>query len=150
VIPLCRSKLVIWPLVLCLLLASAICARPCRAEDNYVISGSELRQLSEIFERLETLNQRLSSELSASRENLRKLEDELSGLKQDLAELQSTLARSEQESTQLWEQLQTAQSLLEQAEQSFSEYKSAAESQIKSLRTQRNLAILLAIILALV
>ncbi len=149
-IPLCRLKCVTWlsALLCCLLLV--ICARPAQAEENYIVTGSELQQLSAIFEKLETLNQKLSGELATSKESLHLLEDELLKLKADLAGLQTTLAQSEMVSTQLRELLQKAENSLTQLEASFEEFKSAAQSQIRKLRRQRNLAILAAIIVAFI
>jgi chromosome segregation ATPase len=150
VIPLCKLKLGIWLLALLLLLASGMCARPARAEGTFAISGSELDQLSSILTRLDELNGRLQSELANSKESLRQLEAELTACKQDLAELTLRLQQSEQVLTQLQEQLQRAKNLLTQLEQSFEAYKSAAESRIRALTRQRNLAILAAIIAVLI
>ena len=140
-ITLCASGKLLFVLLSLLLLLS-LASRCCKAEENYIITGSELQQLSEIFERLEMLNAKLSSELTASKESLRQLEDELTKLKADLAELQITLARSETESTRLRELLLKAENSLTQLEASFEEFKSAAQSQIRKLRRQRNLALL--------
>jgi peptidoglycan hydrolase CwlO-like protein len=135
----CVSRFATCSLLLCLLFSLVSASARCQTGENYVISGSELTQLSEIFERLDSLNAKLQSELTASKESLTLLENELIGLKADLAELQ-------QELTQLRAQLQTAQSLLTQAEKSFEEYKKEAELRIRSLVVQRNVCVALAVL----
>ncbi len=146
------------------LLLLSLYGHACKANDNYVITGTELRQLSEIFDKLATLNEKLNNELSLSKQNLQQLEaelaqlknelqtlrDKLERLKNDLAESQISLTRSEEELTQLREQLQIAENSLKQLEQSFAEYRHAAESRLKRVILERNLAILVAVLMLLV
>jgi septal ring factor EnvC (AmiA/AmiB activator) len=149
----CRSKRVIWPFALCLLFSLAISARPCRAEENYVITGSELQRLNEMQTKLDELNQKLNSDLVLSLENLRKLESELQACKAELDtwkaaldESQMRLQSSEAELAALKERWQTAQASYDKALKSLEESLRAALSQIRRLRIQRNLAILGAIL----
>jgi septal ring factor EnvC (AmiA/AmiB activator) len=142
----CVSRFATCSLLLCLLFSLVSASARCQTGENYVISGSELTQLSTIFERLDALNARLQSELTASRESLTQLENELIGLKQDLDELQKHLAASGTELTQLREQLRIAQDLLTRVERSFEEYRNAAESRIRRLMVQRNVCVALAVL----
>ncbi len=142
------GKVLAW--LLCSFFLLLAFGQTCRAEENYVITGNELSQLNEIFEKLETLNAKLQNELTISRKSLQQLDDELTKLKADLAELQATLARSEAESMQLRELLLKAESSLTRLETSFAEYRSAAESRIRTLARQRNLAILIAVLAVIV
>ena len=136
-------------LLLCSFFLLLAFGQTCRAEENYVITGNELSELNSILERLETLNMSLKSDLVASKENLLLLENELQTCKIDLAALQICLARSQAESITLGEQLRIADSSLAAAEKSFSEYKAAVQSRIRVLTRQRNLAILVAILVVM-
>jgi chromosome segregation ATPase len=120
-----------------------------------------------ISQRLEALNEQLSSELTASRSHsaelqktLEKLLNEHVALKSELAELRrqseslsGKLQTSKQELISLQEQLKKAEASSDAFEKSFSDYKLLAETKIKSLKRQRNLAAgggILALILAVI
>ena len=120
-----------------------------------------------ISQRLGTLNEQLSSELTASRshsaelqktlEKLLKehvvLKSELAGLRRQSESLSGKLQTSKQELISLQEQLQKAEASSDAFEKSFSDYKKSADKRITSLKRQRNLMAgggILALILAVI
>lgn len=110
-------------------------------------SGNELSRLLEISSRLASLNERLESELTASKlsseELARSLESsriELDALRIELeasrsisSGLASSAERSETESTELKAALGRAESSLRSSEASFAVYRTAAEDRIARL-----------------
>ncbi len=111
------------------------------------ISASELERLLAISTRLASLNERLRTELEASRSNSAGLESslesstrELETLKRELEESRLTsnelaqrVESSERESTALSEALRKADASLRSLEDSFAEYRKAAEGRMTSL-----------------
>ncbi len=145
----CRSKRVIWPLALCLLLASAICARPCLAEENYVITASELQQLNEIRQQYDSLQASFEEKISSLELTISDKEKIISGLLTDSAllraDLESWKQRNKDNEILLQQQNETISSLeakIVSLEKSLRESLLAAQSKIRRLRIQRNLAIL--------
>jgi len=115
------------------------------------ISATELERLSEISTRLASLNERLRTELEASRRSSGELADSLADSTRELATLRleleesrrssSELARraelSERESTALREASMRAEDSLRNLEESFGAYKKAAEARILGLSAGR-------------
>lgn len=111
------------------------------------ISGSELSRLLEISNRLASLNEKLESELTASKlsseELARSLESsrkELDALRTELeasrsisSGLASSAALSETESTELKAAHERAESFLRSSEASFAAYRKTAEDRISRL-----------------
>ncbi len=112
------------------------------------LSASELERLSVISTRLARLNERLRTELEASKLNSSGLETslatstrELEGLRLELRQLRLTstelelrAANSERESIALLEALRKADASLRSLEASFGEYRRAAEASLRGLR----------------
>ncbi|MCA1949606.1 MAG: hypothetical protein LDL24_03470 [Treponema sp.] len=121
---------------------------------------SELLRLTEISTRLGKLNEMLRNELENSRKNSSALESRLTESKTELemlrielealqtssTELKQHVEISLEESAQLKDSLQKTESSLKSLEQSFSEYKQAAEQELNRLEQSRNRYRLLVII----
>ena len=75
------------------------------------------------------------------------LQNELAFCKQSLTELEQRLQASKAESAALLMELTNVNDLLAKTSQSFNEYKQTAEAQIRKLTFQRNISILITIIL---
>lgn len=120
-----RTILLVCFLSLCLSLA-ALPTTACAA--TYQITDEQLNRLETIFAQLQTINSQLSSDLTASKEDLTKLKAQLQSLSDEL-----TKARAE---------LIAAQSSLKKANESLETYARETREQIKSLRFQRNLAVI--------
>lgn len=143
--------LVLWPR------AFTFCEEPAVTGKNL---ENELSQLTEISTRLGKLNEMLRNELENSRKNSSELEMRLTESKTELEllrtelealqtrsiELRQHVAISLEESTQLKDSLQKTESSLKSLEQSFSEYKQAAEQELNRLEQSRNRYRLLTII----
>lgn len=126
--------------------------------DNYY--ENELLRLTEISMQLGRLNERLKNELENSRKNsselenrlkaskteLEQLQAELKALQSSLIELRLNVTTSLQESKQLKDSLQKTEDSLQSLEQSFNNYKTAAEQELKRLEQSRNRYRLLLII----
>ena len=141
-----KSKLTI-VLSVCLLLLALVMASPAaKAEELYSITESELTRLIEISMRLETLNEKLQSELIASKKNLNQLMSELDNYKAELTGLEKQLLILRAESETLKMQLQNAETLLEKTRQSLDAYRTEVERRIKSLTIQRNVSWVVTII----
>ncbi|MFH1740407.1 MAG: hypothetical protein ABIH23_15470 [bacterium] len=131
-------------------------------EQSYAIYESELNRLLEIWTQLEMLNEKLSQELttlqsnserlttqlSESRAELSRLRGDLASLSADCETLRQQLLLSQKESEMLQTALRLADSSLTRLETSFSEYRNAAQSQIKRLTRQKNIAWIVSGILA--
>ena len=141
-----KSKLTIVLSVCLLLFCSAILSPVAKAEELYSITESELTRLIEISMRLETLNEKLQSELIASKKNLNQLMSELDNYKAELTGLEKQLLILRAESETLKMQLQNAETLLEKTRQSLDAYRTEAERRIKSLTVQRNVSWVVTII----
>lgn len=112
---------------------------------------AELSRLAEISTRLSSLNERLRTELEASKRSSEELEDslvrsssELEGLRREFEdsrrisnELASRAERSEMESTELRAALTRAEDSLRSLERSFEAYRLEAEARIRRLVTWR-------------
>jgi ABC-type multidrug transport system fused ATPase/permease subunit len=122
-----------------------------QAPATQAISASELARLSEISTRLAALNERLRTELEASKRNSGELEGSLETSTRELATLRleleesrrssSELARraelSEQESIALREASMKAEGSLRNLEASFAAYRREAEERILALSAGR-------------
>ena len=141
-----KSKLIIVLSVCLLLLSSAMLSPAAKAEELYSITESELTRLIEISTRLETLNEKLQSELIASEKNLNQLMSELDNYRAELTGLEKQLLILRAESETLKMQLQNAETLLEKTRQSLDAYRKEVERRIKSLTIQRNVSWVVTII----
>jgi len=120
-----------------------------------------------ISQRLEKLNEQLSSELTVSRSHSAELQtqlgkllnehvmlkSELSELRRQSESLSGKLQTSKQELKLLQEQLKKAEASSDAFERSLSDYKLLAEARIRGLKRQRNLAVgggILALIMAVI
>ena len=117
------------------------------ASETPRISGNELERLSAISTRLATLNERLRTELEASRLKSVELEDSLALSTRELAtlrleleefrrtstELELRATNSERESIALSEALRKADASLKSLEGSFADYRKAAEARSRGL-----------------
>jgi chromosome segregation ATPase len=122
---------------------------PIPAEQSY---ENELLRLTEISMQLGRLNELLRNELENSRKNSSDLENRLKASKTELEQLQAELktlqsslielrlnaTTSLQESKQLKDSLQKTEDSLQNLEQSFNDYKTAAEQELKRLEQSRN------------
>jgi len=117
-----------------------------KAEELCSITESELTRLIEISTRLETLNEKLQSELIASEKNLNQLMSELDNYRAELTGLEKQLLILRAESETLKMQLQNAETLLEKTRQSLDAYRKEVERRIKSLTIQRNVSWVVTII----
>ena len=141
-----KSKLTI-VLSVCLLLFCSVMLSPvAKAEELCSITESELTRLIEISTRLETLNEKLQSELIASEKNLNQLMSELDNYRAELTGLEKQLLILRAESETLKMQLQNAETLLEKTRQSLDAYRKEVERRIKSLTIQRNVSWVVTII----
>jgi chromosome segregation ATPase len=138
-----------------LVLSSGLSAEPssssASAAPAQAISASELARLYEISTRLASLNERLRTELEASKRSSSALEDslatstlelatlraELEASRRSLKALEDSVARSERESSGLKEALTRADDSLKSLEASFEAYKREAEGRIMALRAGR-------------
>ena len=145
-----KSKLTIVLSVCLLLFCSAMLSPAAKAEELYSITESELTRLIEISMRLETLNEKLQSELIASEKNLNQLMSELDNYKAELTGLEKQLLILRAESETLKMQLQNAETLLEKTRQSLDAYRTEAEKRIRKLTIQRNIAWLTAVLVMVV
>ncbi len=140
---------------LCLASPSGLGAEPSPRDQPQAaisaISASELERLSEISTRLASLNERLRTELEASRRSLSELGDslaistrelgtlrlELKESRRNSSELVSTAESSARESIALREALTRAEDSLKSSEASFEGYRRTAESRMLALSAGR-------------
>ena len=141
-----KSKLTIVLSVCLLLFCSVMLSPAAKAEELCSITESELTRLIEISTRLETLNEKLQSELIASEKNLNQLMSELDNYRAELTGLEKQLLILRAESETLKMQLQNAETLLEKTRQSLDAYRKEVERRIKSLTIQRNVSWVVTII----
>jgi chromosome segregation ATPase len=134
-------------LFFCWAFSPGLYSLPSDTAGNGTSLPGELTRLIEISTRLGELNETLRSELENSRKNSAELSNmlmnskaELDGLRGELESLRRTSTEllnkaelSNQESKRLREALTKAESSLTSLEQSFGDYKMAAEARISSL-----------------
>lgn len=138
-------KKIVSLLLLCCLLA--LWPGTCLAAD-YRITDQELTKLEQIFNQLEQSNDKLLNELSLSQQDLKTAKVKLEEYQKDLAVLQTQLRQLREESTKARANLQQAQISLEKANESLNKFEKEARLENNRLRTQRNLGILAAVIMA--
>jgi septal ring factor EnvC (AmiA/AmiB activator) len=142
-----------FPLAAALFLASPLPAVLAQSSSpaSEASSGSELRRLTEISQRLSALNEQLRNELDGSRKSLAELQstlghskEEISALKAELEAsrltsdaLLNTAERSQMDLNGLRTALTKAGNSLQSLEQSFAAYRQMAELQIASLEQSR-------------
>jgi chromosome segregation ATPase len=145
-----KQKAFAWLLLsLLLFFLLAICAAFVRAETTYNMNETELTRLQQICNQLDQLNSQLSAQLTNSKASLQELTQQLNSYRTQISDLAIQLQNLQQESNLLKEQLLTVQNSLQSAEESFKEYETKVNAQIKKLVWQRNLAVLAGILIAI-
>jgi septal ring factor EnvC (AmiA/AmiB activator) len=122
--------------------------RVCRAEVSYMIYDSELNQLLKIINDLENNYKQAKSSLQTSKQQLEQQEKQLQTLQNQLTALKSQIEKSENLSIQLSGKLSQAEMDLKTLEESWKQYKIEVESRIRKLTIQRNVCIIIGLIVA--
>jgi uncharacterized protein (DUF3084 family) len=126
-------------ILLLLLFLSAMVSQVCKAEPVYSVSGSELNDMKHCIERIRQENQQLQSDLKNSRISLEQAEERRRNLENQLREALNKLTLLQEERSEL-------ETLLKDLRESFEQLKAEAQSKIGKLVIQRNLALILGIL----
>ena len=131
----------------CLLLA--LFAGTCSAETTYQVTETELTRLDQIFDRLQTNNNQLLTDLQESKTDLTTVQLQLEEYQTELVTLQNQLQQLKTESTQAKQSLLTAQASLVKANISLQVYEQEVKSETRKLKAERDIGYLAAIFFAI-
>lgn len=142
------KRIFYWLLLLAFFLAFASVSLA--QEKVYTDTKSELNRLNQIINELEQSYNQASKNLQTSKSQLETQERQLQTLQEQLQTLKIQIEKSENLSIQLSEKLNQTEAGLMRLEESFNKYKKEAESKIKRLTMQRNIAVIVGIILSFI
>ena len=128
-------------ILLLLLFLLAMVLQVCKAEPVYNVSGSELNDMKNYIELIRQENRQLQNDLKNSRISLEQAEERRRSLESQLEELINGHKLLLEERNEL-------ETLLKDLRESFEQLKAEAQSKIRRLVTQRNLALIIGILVA--
>jgi septal ring factor EnvC (AmiA/AmiB activator) len=126
-------------ILLLLLFLLAMVLQVCKAEPVYNVSGSELNDMKHYIELIRQENRQLQNDLKNSRISLEQAEERRRSLESQLEELINGHKLLLEERNEL-------ETLLKDLRESFEQLKAEAQSKIRKLVVQRNLALIIAIL----
>jgi len=126
-------------ILLLLLFLLAMVLQVCKAEPVYNVSGSELNDMKHYIELIRQENRQLQNDLKNSRISLEQAEERRRSLESQLEELINGHKLLLEERNEL-------ETLLKDLRESFEQLKAEAQSKIRKLVIQRNLALIIAIL----
>jgi chromosome segregation ATPase len=126
-------------ILLLLLFLLAMVLQVCKAEPVYNVSGSELNDMKHYIELIRQENRQLQNDLKNSRISLEQAEERRRSLESQLEELINGHKLLLEERNEL-------ETLLKDLRESFEQLKTEAQSKIRKLVVQRNLALIIAIL----
>jgi septal ring factor EnvC (AmiA/AmiB activator) len=126
-------------ILLLLLFLLAMVLQVCKAEPVYNVSGSELNDMKHYIELIRQENRQLQNDLKNSRISLEQAEERRRSLESQLEELINGHKLLLEERNEL-------ETLLKDLRESFEQLRAEAQSKIRKLVVQRNLALIIAIL----
>jgi septal ring factor EnvC (AmiA/AmiB activator) len=133
----------LWLFVLLLVLGPPALAL---AESNPKINWTDIERLQQITQRLQQLNAELTQKLQQSNKDLASTQAELANYKAELDNVTSQLTEAQTTVDTYKQELMEVQQLLMATNQKMAEYQKKVEKEIRSLKLQRSIAGLVAVL----